>query len=298
MQTELPILEQNPKRNPKPPWLRIKFPTDPQFGATSNVVEGHRLHTICEEAKCPNQSECWSHGTATFLLLGDICTRGCTFCSVTTGRPLDVDEDEPARIAQAAVNLGLNHVVLTSVNRDDLPDGGSTQFVRTCAAIRERIPESQIEILIPDFKGDWNALEIVMKADIKVLNHNLETVPRLYKKVRPGAIYERSLELIERAGKLRPDVKTKSGIMIGVGEEKEEVIRVIKDIRATGCQVLTIGQYLQPTPKNLPVTRYVHPDEFAEYKQFADGLGFEHVESAPLVRSSYHAWKHVQAGRL
>lgn len=295
MQTELPILAQHPRRNPKPPWLRIKLPTDPQFSKTTDIIEGSHLHTICEEARCPNQSECWSHGTATFLLLGDICTRGCTFCSVTTGRPLEVDADEPERVAEAAVRLNLKHVVLTSVNRDDLSDGGSTQFVRTVSAIRSRIPESQIEILIPDFKGNWNALEIVMKADIAVLNHNLETVPRLYKKVRPGAIYERSLELLERATRLRSDVKTKSGIMIGVGEERDEVLQVITDLRATGCQILTIGQYLQPTPKNLPVTRYVHPEEFAEYKQFGYELGFAHVESAPLVRSSYHAWKHVQS---
>lgn len=294
MQTELPVLQQNSRRNPKPPWLRIKLPTDPQFHTTTDIIEGSRLHTICEEARCPNQSECWSHGTATFLLLGDICTRGCTFCSVATGRPLSVDEDEPERVAEAAVRLNLKHVVLTSVNRDDLPDGGSTQFVRTVSAIRERIPESQIEILIPDFKGNWDALEIVMQAGIAVLNHNLETVPRLYKKVRPGAIYKRSLELLERAARLRPDVKTKSGIMIGVGEERDEVLQVITDLRATGCQILTIGQYLQPTPKNMPVTRYVHPDEFAEYNRFGDELGFAHVESAPLVRSSYHAWKHVQ----
>ncbi len=294
MAVDLPILKQNPRRNPKPPWLRIKLPTDPQFEATNGVIEGNRLHTICEEARCPNQSECWSHGTATFLLLGDICTRGCTFCSVTTGRPLEVDEDEPERVAEAALKLNLSHVVLTSVNRDDLKDGGSTQFVKTVAAIRRRIPHSEIEILIPDFKGDWNALANVMTADIAVLNHNLETVPRLYKKVRPGAIYEQSLELLRRAGNLRPDVKTKSGIMIGVGEEKDEVLRVIKDICDTGCSILTIGQYLQPTPKNRPVTRYIHPDEFEEYKQFGYELGFDHVESAPLVRSSYHAWKHVK----
>ncbi len=281
-------------RNPqKPKWIRVKAPSGPEFNRTQKIVRESRLHTICEEALCPNRSECWRHGTATFLLLGDICTRGCTFCAVAKGKPSSPDVDEPQRVADAAEKMKLRHVVLTSVNRDDLPDGGAWHFADTVKAIKERIPDCSVEVLVPDFLGDWSALEIVMEADIAILNHNLETVPRLYPRLRPKADYARSLELLERGLRINPEVKTKAGIMIGVGEKKEEVLALMRDVRDVGGSVLTIGQYLQPSPRHHPVVRYVTLEEFEEYRQIGSELGYEHVESGPFVRSSYHAWKHA-----
>jgi lipoic acid synthetase len=254
-----------------------------------------RLNTICEEALCPNIGECWENRTATFLILGEVCTRNCGFCSVTTGRPTGLDLDEPRRLAEAVERIGLRHIVITSVTRDDLPDGGSAIFAETIRQLRERIPECGIEVLIPDFQGDWDALKTVMDAKPDILNHNMETVPRLYNRVRPKAIYEQSLELLKRAKDLAPEVASKSGLMVGLGEEREELLQAFEDMRKHDVDVLTVGQYLRPTMKHLPVERYVDPSEFAEYKSFAYDLGFKHVESGPLVRSSYHAHEQVPA---
>ena len=252
-----------------------------------------KLHTVCEEARCPNIGECWAHGTATFMLLGDVCTRNCGFCAVKHGRPLSVDPEEPRRVAGAVSALGLRHVVITSVDRDDLPDGGASQFARTAEAIKETVPGCSVEVLIPDFQGNEAALRTVLEAPIDVLNHNVETVPRLYRRVRPGARYERSLELLDRAKRIRPDVRTKTGLMLGLGEERPEVVGVLRDLVAIRCDILTLGQYLQPTARHLPVVRYVPPEEFSELRKEALAMGFRYVESGPLVRSSYHAWLHV-----
>jgi lipoic acid synthetase len=251
------------------------------------------LHTICEEAMCPNIGECWENRTATFLILGEICTRNCGFCSVTTGRPTGLDLDEPRRLAEAVERIGLRHIVITSVTRDDLPDGGAGIFAETIRRLRERVPGCGIEVLIPDFQGNWGALETVMAARPDILNHNIETVPRLYNRVRPKAIYAQSLELLKRAKDLAPEVASKSGLMVGLGEEREEILEVFDGLRASDVDVLTVGQYLRPTMKHLPVERYVDPSEFAELKAVAYGLGFRHVESGPLVRSSYHAHEQV-----
>ncbi len=282
------------RQGSKPPWLRVKAPVRAQRSSTSAIVHNHGLHTICEEARCPNISECWNHGTATFLLLGDTCTRSCRFCAVRSVAPKPLDPTEPERIAQAVREMELKSVVLTSVTRDDLPDGGAMQFYMTVQAVKERSPDCAVEILIPDFQGDQKALETVLKAEISVLSHNVETVPRLYKTVRPQADYHRSLELLQRAARAYPDLAVKSGIMVGLGEEQSEVFDVMKDLREAGCSIVTIGQYLRPSPHYHPVIRYVHPDEFETYSRCGKELGFRHVESAPLVRSSYHAWKHVE----
>jgi lipoic acid synthetase len=253
------------------------------------------LHTICEEAACPNIGECWGEfRTASFLLLGDVCTRNCGFCDVTTGRPGQVDWDEPRRLAEAVARLGLRHVVITSVTRDDLDDGGATVFAMTIRQLKRRDPALGVEVLIPDFRGNWDALACVMSAGPDILNHNLETVPRLYARVRPKAIYSQSLELLRRAKALSPRTPTKSGLMVGLGETEAELLEVFADLRAHDVDVLTIGQYLRPSLRHLPVERHVTPDEFARLKQAAKRLGFRHVESGPLVRSSYHA--HAQLG--
>jgi lipoic acid synthetase len=282
-------------RPPKPEWLRIRLTTDRSFPLVRGLVGDLKLHTVCEEARCPNIYECYSHGTATFMLMGDTCTRGCRFCAVGKGKPQALDPEEPARVAEAVARMGLRHAVITSVNRDDLDDGGAGHFAATIRAVRRRNPVAAVEVLIPDLQGDWEALELILAADPDVLNHNTETVPRLYQRVRPGARYERSLELIRRAaaGRRRPEMRTKSGLMLGLGEALEEVLGVAADLRRHGCEVLTLGQYLQPTPHHLPVERYVPPAEFSALKQAALGLGFVHVESGPLVRSSYHAHEHV-----
>jgi lipoic acid synthetase len=254
------------------------------------------LHTVCESARCPNMGECWEHGTATFMILGDICTRACGFCAVPSGKPLGPPaEDEPERVAEAVARMGLRYAVVTSVNRDDQPDGGAAIFARTITQIRARVPGCKVEVLIPDFRGDWNALATVMAVKPDVLNHNMETVPRLYRQVRKGAVYERSLELLRRAGEMIPGLPTKTGMMLGLGETREEVLAAMEDIAAQGTHILTLGQYMQPTPEHLPIERYVHPDEFAEFKRLGETMGFKHVEAGPLVRSSYHAFEQEEA---
>jgi len=280
-------------RGNRPAWLKVKFPQGPNFTELKTLMREQRLNTICEEAMCPNIGECWENRTATFLILGEICTRNCGFCSVTTGRPTGLDLDEPRRLAEAVEKIGLRHIVITSVTRDDLPDGGAAIFAETIRQLRERVPGCGIEVLIPDFQGNWDALATVMAARPDILNHNIETVPRLYRRVRPKAIYTQSLELLKRARDLVPDAVTKSGLMVGLGEERDETLHVFADLRASDVDVLTVGQYLRPTMSHLPVERYVDPSEFADLKVIADGLGFRHVESGPLVRSSYHAWTHV-----
>ena len=251
------------------------------------------LHTVCEEARCPNIGECWSNKTATFLILGAICTRGCRFCAISKGKPNLLDPEEPRNVALVVKELGLAHIVVTSVNRDDLPDGGSAHFARTVFWIRLLNPGTRVEVLIPDFKGDDKALETVVRSGIHILNHNLETVPRLYKKVRPGAVYQRSLNVLKAAKEMRGEILTKSGLMLGVGEGAEEVMTTLQELREIHCDIVTLGQYLQPSEDQLPVERYVPPSEFQELKREAEKLGFRHVESGPLVRSSYHAWSHV-----
>ena len=276
-----------------PEWIKVKAPQGEAFFETKRLVRDLDVHTVCEEAHCPNVGECWGQRTATFMLLGEVCTRNCAFCAVAHGRPEAVDPYEPLRVAEAVARLGLRHVVVTSVDRDDLPDGGAGHFARTAEAIKRRVPECAVEVLIPDFKGDPVAVETVAAAPIDVLNHNTETVPRLYKCVRPGAKYERSLELLRHAKRYRPELLTKTGLMLGLGEERDELLAVFADIAATGCNILTLGQYLRPSGSHLPVERYLAPSEFAALRQEALRLGFRHVESGPLVRSSYHAWQHV-----
>jgi len=249
---------------------------------------------VCESARCPNMGECWEHGTATFMILGDICTRACGFCAVPSGKPVGPpDEDEPCRVAEAVARLGLGYAVVTSVNRDDQVDGGSHIFARTIQEIRSRVPGCKVEVLIPDFRGDWKALDVVLAARPDVLNHNTETVPRLYRQVRKGALYERSLELLRRSKQSHPDIPTKTGMMLGLGETREEVLRTMADLAVQGTDILTLGQYLQPTRDHLPVVRFVHPDEFARLKRLGMNMGFKHIESGPLVRSSYHAFDQV-----
>lgn len=255
-----------------------------------------KLHTVCESARCPNMGECWEHRTATFMILGNICTRACGFCAVPSGKPLGPPEqDEPGRVAEAVERMGLRYAVVTSVNRDDQPDGGAGIFARTIEEIRRRVPDCKVEVLIPDFRGHWDALALLMSARPDVLNHNMETVPRLYRSVRKGAVYERSLELLRRAGEMSPATPTKTGMMLGLGEMREEVLEAMEDIAAQGTHILTLGQYMQPTPEHLPIERYVHPDEFAELKGLGEQMGFKHVEAGPLVRSSYHAFEQEEA---
>ena len=286
-------------RSPKPEWLKIKLKTPPRYHEVKKLVQSQRLNTVCEEARCPNIYECWGqHGTATFMILGDICTRRCGFCAVTTGRPnAGVDSGEPQRLAATVALMRLRHAVITSVDRDDLPDGGAQHFVEVIEALRQRNPETAVEVLTPDFRGSAKSLETVLRARPEVFSHNMETVPRLYREARPGSQYERSLELLsgaaerQRGGEFSGRIKT--GIMVGLGESTAEVHATIRDIAAAGVEILTIGQYLQPTSEHLPVDRWVHPNEFAGYRQFALSLGLSHCESGPLVRSSYHAHEHV-----
>jgi lipoic acid synthetase len=282
-----------PKR--KPEWLRVRLPSGENYSRVKKLMRSHALNTVCEEALCPNLGECWGRGTATFLLMGDICTRSCGFCHIKTGRPNLLDEDEPRRVAESVQALNLSHCVLTSVNRDELPNGGAHIFANTIREIRKRVPNCTVEVLIPDFKGDRTALKEVMDARPEILNHNTETVPRLYRTVRPQANYQQTLRVLLEAKALDPQAVTKSGIMVGLGETKEETIQVIGDLREHQVDILTVGQYLRPTPLHLPVQRYVHPDEFREFKEIALAAGFRWVESAPLVRSSYHAEAQAQA---
>jgi lipoic acid synthetase len=285
-----PGLPATPESHPRPPWLRVRFFGGPNYQDLKRILRTLDLHTVCESARCPNMGECWEHRTATFMILGNICTRACGFCAVPSGRPIGPpDEDEPERVARAVERMGLRYAVVTSVNRDDQPDGGAAIFAATIRAIRERVPGCKVEVLIPDFRGVWSALETVLEARPDVLNHNVETVPRLYSQVRKAAVYERSLELLLRAKQFAPRTPTKTGMMLGLGERREEVLAAMEDLVRQGTDILTIGQYLQPTPEHLPVIRFVHPDEFAEYKQRGERMGFRHVESGPLVRSSYHA---------
>jgi lipoyl synthase len=282
-------------RVPKPEWLKVRAPGSENYHRLKRLMRDLGLHTVCEEANCPNIGECWHHGTATFMILGDTCTRSCGYCNVTHGTPKAPDPLEPAHVASAIHAMELAHVVITSVDRDDLPDYGAAHFARTIAEIRARIPECSIEVLIPDFKGDQGALHLVLDAGPDVLNHNIETVPRMYRMARPGGRYDRALQLIDRSRTYAPDIRTKSGLMVGLGEEWDEVVATLHDLRAAGCQIVTIGQYLRPSLANLPMSRYYTPAEFAELKRIGLELGFGHVESGPLVRSSYHAHEQVQA---
>jgi lipoic acid synthetase len=276
-------------RQPKPEWLKVRAPGSPGYLRLKGLMRERNLHTVCEEAQCPNIGECWGHGTATFMILGDVCTRACSYCAVAHGRPGAVDPAEPARVATAIAALDLRYVVITSVDRDDLADGGASIFASTIRDTRARIPQCRIEVLIPDFKGNEGALHAVLDARPDILNHNTETVPRLYRMARSGGRYARTLELLDRSRRYQPDIPTKSGLMVGLGEERDELIATFKDLRNVGCGILTIGQYLRPSAAHAPMTRYYRPDEFADLRQAALDAGFVHVESGPLVRSSYHA---------
>jgi lipoic acid synthetase len=273
----------------RPLWLRAPAPVGENYRTLKQLVTDLRLHTVCESAACPNVGECWNRGTATFMILGNVCTRRCGFCAVQKGGPLPVDYDEPRRVAEACAAMGLRYAVVTSVNRDDRKDGGAELFALTIQAIRDRIPGCRVEVLVPDFQGSHAAMKTVMDAAPDVLNHNIETVPRLYRQVRLGARYERSLEMLAYAKRLRPDIPTKSGLMLGLGETAGEALEVMRDLRAHDVDILTLGQYLRPSPKHLPVIRYVPVEEFGEFKRAGADIGFMHVESGPLVRSSYHA---------
>ncbi|MCX7711501.1 MAG: lipoyl synthase [Clostridia bacterium] len=273
----------------KPDWLRVRVPAKGSFDEVEKLLSKLSLHTVCEEASCPNMCECFSRKTATFMILGKVCTRNCTFCNVTKGSTETLDETEPYHVAQAVKELGLKHVVITSVTRDDLPDGGAGQFAAVIKEIRKVSKKVVIEVLIPDFGGDLDSLRIVMNAKPEIINHNIETVPRLYPEVRPMAVYRRSLDLIKRIKTIDSSIYTKSGMMVGLGESEKEVAEVFADLRNAGCDLLTVGQYLAPSKKHHPVIEYIHPDQFAKYKKIAEDLGFKHVSSAPLVRSSYLA---------
>lgn len=277
----------------KPSWLKMKMPGGEGYAKLKKLIDGHQLHTVCESAKCPNLGECWSAGTATLMILGDVCTRSCGFCHIATGRPATLDLDEPRRVGDAVRIMNLGHVVITSVNRDELKDGGAEVWAETIRQIRLQSPGTSVEVLIPDFCGNWDALQLVLDEKPDILNHNLESVPRLYKVVRPQAKYHRSLKLLQIAKD--QGLVTKTGIMLGIGEEEHEIDALIDDLVSISCDILTIGQYLQPTPKHLPVSRWVHPDEFKRWKEIGEGRGLKHVESGPLVRSSYHAEKQVKA---
>src|SRR3990172_8797271 len=295
---QLPVLQVTlPPRRPE--WLKVRLPGGKNYKELKEIMRRNGLHTVCESARCPNVAECWSHRTATFMILGNLCTRACGFCAVPHGRPLGPDTEEPERVAEAAAAMGLKYAVVTSVNRDDLEDGGAAIFAETIAALRGRLPSCKVEVLIPDFRGNWEALRTVVEAAPEVLNHNTETVPRLYRRVRMGANYERSLELLRRAKQMSQSLgtalPTKSGIMVGLGESYEEIVEVLRDLRASEVDILTVGQYLQPTRQHLPLVRLYHPEEFAQIKQEALALGFKHAECGPLVRSSYHAHEQEEA---
>jgi len=288
---ELPIVESKKERRKKPDWLRVKLPIGENYRKVRDLVDQYKLHTICQSGHCPNMGECWGEGTATFMILGNVCTRSCSFCAVATGRPPEYDEDEPLRVAEAVRLMQVKHAVLTSVNRDELKDRGAAIWHQTVRAIKEQSPQTTIETLIPDVRANWEALETMISAGQEVVSHNMETVESLYRKVRPQGKYKRSLEQIQRIkdyGK-----RTKTGIMVGLGESKEDVFKIMDDLLEHGCDVLTIGQYLQPTKMHIEVAEYIHPDLFAEYEQVGLEKGFDFVESGPLVRSSYHAERHV-----
>ncbi len=281
-----------PVKNRKPDWLRVKLPVGETYRNVRNIVSEHRLHTICESGNCPNMGECWGAGTATFMILGNVCTRSCSFCAVATGRPPAYDEGEPKRVAEAIKLMGVKHAVITSVNRDELKDKGARIWHETVTAVKALCPDTTIETLIPDVQSNWDALDLMISAEQEIVSHNIETVQRLYKLVRPQAKYERSLEQTRRTkdyGK-----RTKSGVMLGLGETESEVYGVMEDLLENGCDVLTLGQYLQPTKMHLSVAEYIHPDQFSAYKEKGLEMGYKYVESGPLVRSSYHAERHLE----
>jgi lipoic acid synthetase len=278
----------------KPFWLKVKAPGGPNYVQVQRLMRELNLHTVCEEAHCPNVGECWEHRAATFMVLGDVCTRNCAYCAVAHGTPAPYDPEEPRRLAEAVAAMGLQHVVITSVDRDDLPRGGAEIFAACVAEIRGRMSDTSVELLIPDFKGSDEALGLVVDARPDILNHNLETIQRLYRIARPGGRYDRALRLLRRAKETAPDLLTKSGIMCGLGEEWDELLVAMRDLRDQDVDILTLGQYLRPSPDHLPISRYYTPDEFAELRDYGRDLGFRHVEAGPLVRSSYHAWEQVQ----
>jgi lipoic acid synthetase len=282
-------------RQTKPDWLKVRLPGGEGYLRLQHLMRSQALHTVCEEARCPNIGECWSAGTATFMILGDTCTRACGFCAVTTGRPAGLDFSEPRRVAEAVALMGLRHAVVTSVDRDDLPDGGAGMFAETVRWIRRLSPGTTIELLTPDFGGNWRALAAVMAADPEILDHNLDTVSRLYRRVRPRGEYRRALELLDRAKRLNDRAYTKSGIMVGLGETRAEISQAMADLVAAGCDILTVGQYLRPSTKHLPLDRFYTPEEFDEIAAEGRSLGLRHVEAGPLVRSSYHAERQVPA---
>ncbi len=284
-----------PESTRRPEWLRVRLPSGQNYEDLKTLMRGKALHTVCEEARCPNMGECWAHRTATFMILGSVCTRSCGFCAVATGRPTALDWEEPRRVAEAVTQMGLRHVVVTSVNRDELHDGGATLFAATIRWIRRLNPECAVEVLTPDFKGSRDALKVVMDAKPNVFNHNIETVPRLYKRVRPQAVYERSLDVLTMARELRPETPVKTGFMLGLGETHEEIVATLRDLKEREIDIVTIGQYLRPTPDHLPIERYYTPVEFREYARIGKEMGLRHVESGPLVRSSYHAWDQLKA---
>jgi len=290
MGISLPLLEPStPPSSPKPAWLKVRAPGGPKYLRLKGLMREWNLHSVCEEAHCPNIGECWEDLTATFMILGDVCTRNCGYCAVTHGRPQWEDREEPERVGRAVGELGLEHVVITSVNRDDLADGGAAHFAATVGAIRRHAPGCRVELLIPDLQGNADALDTVIAAGPDILNHNTETVPRLYKVARHGGRYERTLDLFRRARRVAPGLLTKSGIILGLGEERDELVATLRDLREADVNILTLGQYLRPSGQHLPVARYYHPDEFRELGEIGRALGFAHVESGPLVRSSYHA---------
>lgn len=285
-------------REPKPDWLKVRAPGSEGYLRLRSIMRGLKLNTVCEDAHCPNIGECWHHGTATFMILGDICTRACSYCAVAHGKPTELDLDEPRRVAEAVKAMALKYAVVTSVDRDDQADGGAGIFARTIVEIRTLMPDTRVEVLIPDFKGQPAALYTVLDARPDVLNHNTETVPRLYRMARSGGKYDRTLELLDRARTYTPEIPTKTGLMVGLGEEHDELMQVFHDLRDVGVSILTIGQYLRPSPEHALMTRYYHPDEFRALKRAALDLGFVHVEAGPLVRSSYHAHEQADAFEL
>jgi lipoic acid synthetase len=285
------------ERSPKPEWLKVRFPGGPNYMRLKGLTRGLNLHTVCESARCPNIGECWEAGTATFMILGNTCTRRCGFCAVPSGKPTEYDVQEPERVAAAIDTLKLNYIVVTSVARDDLADGGASIFAGTIRAIRQRRPACRVEVLIPDFRGSIESLRIVIEAEPYVLNHNIETVERLQKPVRKSAQYDRSLQVLDNSKRLNRQIPTKSGIMLGLGETWDEIVQTMRDLRSVDCNFLTMGQYLRPTLEHLPIVRYYHPSEFEELRQLGESMGFTNVESGPLVRSSYHAEKqNIQGG--
>ncbi len=293
MMRSLPIVTANSTKRRHPSWIKARIPGGDNYAELKKLMRDFQLHTVCEEARCPNIGECWNSRTATFMILGDVCTRRCMFCAVKKGNPNSIDADEPRRLGEAVAHLKLNHVVITSVNRDDLPDGGASIFADCIYEARKQRPDCTVEVLIPDLEGNWDALEVIVNAEPEVLNHNTETVERLYRRARPYASYQQTLTLLKTGKKLNPNILTKSGLMVGLGETVVELLETMQDIQHTGCDILTIGQYLSPSPRHLPIQRYYTPEEFAELKDAGLEMGFRHVESGPLVRSSYHAKEQV-----